>query len=171
MACLLRGLSRPVCRGLDALFDGIRGLLALVSRLIASTRSSNLQLVENPLRSGGESRIDGLARGAGAVAEVVGVAFSHGPEFIGGAALVVGDTIGVEIRLQLRVGPGVEGGVFGGIGGRGKIGSNGSIATTAGFGGTGIAVLGLLKEVVTGGTGFVSSLIVLCPEPFPANTP
>ena len=169
MRSLLGSLSRPVRGSLDTFGDRVRGFLALVTGLLASARSSDLQLVENPLSAVREPGPDSAGRGAGAVAEVVGVTFRHGPEFVGGAALVVGDAIRVEVGFQLGVRPGVEGGVFGSISSRGEIGGDGGVAAASGLRSTGVAVLSLLEKVITGGTGLVRRLVILRGEPFPAQ--
>lgn len=168
MRGLLGSLSRPVGRGLDTFLDRIRSFLALVADLVASTRSPNLELVENPLSTVGEPGPESSGGCACTVAEVVGVTSGHGPEFVGGAALVGRDTVRVEVGFQLRVGPGVKGSIFGSIGGRGKVGSDGSVATASRFGSAGVAVLSLLKKILTSGAGLVRGLVVLRGKPFPA---
>jgi len=73
--------------------------------------------------------------------------------------LVVGDTVAVEIRLQVTVRPCVESSVFGSIGLLSKIASDRGVAGTARLGGRGILVLSLLEEFITVGVGVLLGLL------------
>lgn len=55
------------------------------------------------------------------MAEVLGVATSHSLQLIARATLVGGDTIGVQVGLQVRVRPGVKRAVLDGVGRRSEI--------------------------------------------------
>jgi len=73
--------------------------------------------------------------------------------------LVVGDAVAIEIRLQVTVGPGVKGSIFGSVRLLSEVASERGIASTTGFRGRGVGILGLFDELLTVRVGVLLGLL------------
>lgn len=89
-ACTILCSCRP-------LLDRIRSLLCLISNLCVALGSTDSELTQDPLDAARKSLKYAFLRGRRAIAEVIRIASSCLPKFVGGATLVVGDPVGVKV--------------------------------------------------------------------------
>lgn len=112
---LLHFVSSALCcftctigRSRGPLLDRIRSLLTLIFSLCATLGRTDFKLTQDPLDAVGNSGKDGLWRTGRAMPEVVCIASGCRSKFLSGATLIIGDSIRVQVGLQLRLRPGVK---------------------------------------------------------------
>lgn len=164
-------LLRPVRRLDRLLVDPVAGLLRLVSRFLATARRADLQLLQHPLRAVLQLGEDRSAGRRGAVTEVRRLPTGQRLELFELGALGDRDAVAVEVRLELRLRPGVKGRLPRVVRGRGERRGRRGVGRAAGLGGTRIRDLGLLDQLLTGRIlllgGGLGGLVGLLSEPFP----
>lgn len=123
LCCLTCTVRRSRC----PLLDCISSLLPLIPSLCAALSSTDSELVEEPLNAVLKSSIYTALWGGGAIAKVICITTSGLSEFVGGATLIIGDSVRIEIGLQVGIRPGIKRRLFGRISSRREVGSYRSV--------------------------------------------
>jgi hypothetical protein len=93
------------------------------------------------------------------ISEPVGLVTGVCNEFVLGASLGNGDTVTVKVGLEIRVGPGIEGCIFGRSSLLSEIRCDGSICGSTRLRSRSIRVLSSTNKFVAGGTGLLRCLL------------